>query len=66
MPKKLKKEKPEKKPGLHEELQGFSIDINEFGEIKTSMPLDKLNAFLNKHVEDKKLKDRDDLEGSSK
>jgi hypothetical protein len=36
-------------------LEGFSIDINEFGEIKTSMPLDKLNDFLNKHVEDKKL-----------
>lgn len=43
------------KPGLHKDLEGFTIDINEFGEIKTSMPLDKLNDFLNKHVEDKKL-----------
>jgi hypothetical protein len=56
MGRKSKKETDKKKPGLHKELEGFSIDINEFGEIITSKPLDHLNEFLNKHVEDKKFK----------
>jgi hypothetical protein len=55
MGRKQKKEIDKKKPGLHKELEGFTIDINEFGEIITSKPLDHLNQFLNKHVEDKKL-----------
>ena len=55
MARKPKGKSEKAKPGLHKDLEGFSIDINEFGEIKTSMPLDKLNDFLNKHVEDKKL-----------
>lgn len=57
-----KKKSIKGKPQVHEELKGYEININEFGEIKTNMSNDKLNNFLNKHVEDKKLKDRDDLE----
>lgn len=55
MGRKPKNKKDSDKPGLHKDLQGFSIDVNEFGEIKTTMPLDKLNEFLNNHVQDKKL-----------
>lgn len=47
----------EGKPEVHEELEGFDMHINEFGEIVTNTSVDKLNKFLNKHVEDKKFKD---------
>lgn len=40
------------------------MDINSFGEISSSFSIDKINEFLNKNVEDKKLKDRDDLDTS--
>jgi len=52
MPKKLDKEG---KPSVHDELEGFDIKINEFGVMETSYNVDKLNAFLNENVEDKKL-----------
>jgi len=52
MPKKMKKKG---KPVVHEELDGFNIKINEFGEMETTVPVDRLNSFLNEKVEDKKL-----------
>jgi len=36
-------------------LEGFNIKINEFGEMETTVPVDKLNNFLNEKVDDKKL-----------
>lgn len=53
MAKKNKKEIPQ----INKELEGFSIDINEFGEIITNYKVDKLNDFLNKNVEDRKLEE---------
>ena len=44
-------------PKVHQDLQGFEVKINTFGEITTSFNIDKLNDFLNKNVDDKKLKD---------
>ncbi|MBC6367657.1 hypothetical protein [Algoriphagus sp. AK58] len=55
-----KKKKKEEEPKVHEELKGFKMEINSFGEISSSFSIDKINEFLNKNVEDKKLKDRDD------
>lgn len=52
MPKKMKKKG---KPNVHDELKGFDIKINEFGEMQSSFNIDKLNDFLNDNVEDKKL-----------
>ena len=52
MPKKMKKKG---KPVVHKELDGFNIKINEFGEMETTVPIDRLNSFLNENVEDKKL-----------
>ena len=43
------------KPIVHEELDGFNIKINEFGEMETTVPIERLNSFLNEKVEDKKL-----------
>ncbi len=48
------------KPKVHEDLKGFEININEFGEITSSMKVEKLNEFLNENLEDKKLKDPND------
>lgn len=49
----LKKQK--EKPEVHEDLEGFDIRINEFGEMISNMNIDKINAFLNANVEDRKL-----------
>lgn len=59
----MPKKKPKKgNPEVHDELSGFDIKINEFGEIVSSYNVDKINEFLNENVEDKKLVDpKDDL-----
>lgn len=50
------------KPKVDPELEGFDIKINSFGEITSTYNIDKINEFLNKKVDDKKLRDRDDIE----
>ena len=57
-----KKRKTNKKPKVNEELTGFNIGINEFGEIRSNLNIDKLNDFLNKNVDDKKLRGLEDNE----
>lgn len=57
-----KKEVKENLPKVHKDLDGFNIKINSFGEISTTIDIDKINSFLNKNVDDKKLRDRDDVE----
>jgi len=52
-----RKKKNADTPEIHNDLKGFNIKINEFGEIKASFSIDKLNTFLNKKVDDKKFKD---------
>ncbi len=42
------------KPRIHEDLKGFNIHIDEFGQVKTTLSQEELNAFLNENVEDKK------------
>ena len=51
-------------PKVNPELDGFDIKIDTFGEIKTNYDIDKINKFLNRHVDDKKLRDRDDIDGA--
>lgn len=51
------------KPRVHKDLEGFDIQINSFGEITTSFDMDRINEFLNKNVDDKKLRDREDIPG---
>lgn len=60
--KKENKEKPSPKARVHQDLTGFEVSINEFGEIKGNMNIEKINEFLNKNVDDKKLLERDDIE----
>lgn len=56
------KKVPPKKPRVHKDLEGFEVSIDQFGELKSNMDIEKLNAFLDKNVEDKKLAERDDYE----
>ncbi|EKB50091.1 hypothetical protein [Cecembia lonarensis] len=57
-----KKPKKEETPKVHKDLEGFKMNIDSFGEISSTFSIDKLNEFLNKNVEDKKLKDREDID----
>ncbi|MFP4092027.1 MAG: hypothetical protein ACOC30_02030 [Marinilabilia sp.] len=50
------------RPKVNQELEGFDIKIDSFGEIKSTLDIDKINKFLNRNVDDKKLRDRDDLD----
>lgn len=66
-----RKSKPEKKtaakkPKVHKDLQGFEISIDQFGELKSNMNIEKINEFLDKNVDDKKLAERDDYEEMKK
>ena len=51
-----------KKPDVSEELAGLDVNINSLGEIQSTYDIDKLNEFLDTHVEDKKLKDQEHSE----
>ena len=55
-----KNKKDKKDPNVHDDLKGFDIKINEFGEIISNLDVDKVNTFLNENVEDKKLSDQDE------
>jgi hypothetical protein len=58
-----KTDKPSKKQGkprVHKELSGFEISIDQFGELKSNMAIEKLNEFLDENVDDKKLIERDE------
>ena len=59
----MPKKKPKKgKPEVHDDLKGFDLKINEFGEITSSFEIEKLNEFLDEKVDDKKLRDQKDEE----
>ena len=62
MAKKPAKTRKKSKPKVHKELEGFEISVDQFGEIKSNMNIEKINEFLNEKVEDKKLQERDDYE----
>lgn len=66
MSKKEKKPASKPKPRVHKELQGLDITIDQFGEIKSNMNIEKLNEFLDKNVDDKKLAERDDYDDMKK
>ncbi len=47
--------KKKDKPKVHEDLKGLNMTINSFGELSSSMDIDKINQFLNAKLEDRKL-----------
>lgn len=60
MAKKKDKNQKDQKPRVNKELEGMEVRIDSFGEIHNSLSIDKINEFLNKNVDDKKLRDRED------
>ena len=54
-----KKSLDKKKPDVSKELEGLEISINSLGMIQSTYDIDKINQFLDTHVEDKKLKDQE-------
>lgn len=51
-----KKNDKKKKPEVHKDLEGFTMRVNEFGQIVVSnLAIEDLNEFLDKNVPDKKL-----------
>jgi hypothetical protein len=55
-----------RKPRVHSQLEGFELSIDQFGELKSSMPIEKLNKFLDENVPDNKLDDREDFKEEKK
>jgi hypothetical protein len=56
MPKPPKPKPNPNVPKVHPELQGFEISVNEFGEIVSTLDINKLNDFLDSQTEDKKFR----------
>jgi hypothetical protein len=61
-----KASKKQAKPRVHKELSGFEVSIDQFGELKTNMNIEKINSFLDKNVDDKKLLEKEEKERLSK
>lgn len=57
-----RKKKSTENPETHQDLKGFNIKINEFGELTSSLSVEKLNQFLNEKVDDKKLRPQKEQE----
>ncbi len=51
-------DKKDKSKKVHEDLEGFNVKINPFGQIESNFDIDKVNEFLNKNTDDKKIKGR--------
>ena len=64
MARKTQKTKP--KPRVHRDLDGLEVSIDAFGEITSNTRIEKINEFLNKNVDDKKLAERNDYEEMKK
>ncbi len=62
MGKKHKKDPKKDQPKVNPELEGLNINIDSFGEIKSTYNIDDINNFLNQNVEDKKLEEREDYD----
>ena len=55
-----KKKKKVEKADVHDDLSGFDIKIDSFGEMSFNYPIDRLNSFLNKNTNDKKLNPKEE------
>ena len=56
MKKDTDKSKSEEKSEKRKALDGFDLSINEFGEINSTLDINKINDFLNENIDDKNLK----------
>lgn len=61
-----KSQKVKPKARVHRELEGLDVSIDSFGELRSNMNIEKINEFLNKNVDDKKLAEREDYDAMKK
>ena len=54
----MAKKKKSTSAKVHKDLDGLNVNVDSLGEVTGNMNIDQINEFLNKNVEDKKLKDR--------
>jgi len=57
--------KKKDKAKVHKDLEGLNVKIDSMGELSSNLNIDKINEFLDKNVEDKKL-NNDSKESSKK
>ena len=51
-----KKKSPQKEQAeVHEDLKGFNIRIDPFGNLESNIDIDTLKAFLDSKLDDKKM-----------
>lgn len=52
----VKKDKPNEKPAeVHEDLAGFDIKIDTFGQMDRNTSVERLRNFLDKQMDDKRI-----------
>jgi hypothetical protein len=66
MAKEQQPKRKKNKPRVHSELKGFEVTIDPFGGLQSNMNIEKLNAFLDKNVDDKKLLEKEEKENAKK
>jgi len=49
--------KDKKTAKVHQDLEGLNVNVDSMGELSSTLDIDKINSFLNKHVDDIKLSD---------
>ncbi len=49
---------PEKQARVNPELDGFKVGVDPFGEVNSNFDIDRINQFLDKSVDDKKLRSK--------
>ena len=54
-----KRQKPTSSGSAKQGLAGFQIGIDAFGTVNSNLPVDAINRFLDHHVEDRKLNERE-------
>lgn len=52
--------KKKNKAKVHKDLEGLNVKVDEMGELSSNLNIDKINEFLNKNVEDKKLNKKEE------
>lgn len=55
-PSRRQDQRRESLPDVHPELEGFDVELNSFGEVDMTIGIDELNDFLDKRVDDPKLR----------
>lgn len=48
------------KAKVHKDLDGLNVNVDSMGELSSNLDIDKINKFLDKNLEDKKLNNEEE------